>query len=130
MSCNGTVEVAIGSVHALTGDLLVAIAQRSGEQDPAMTAARHALEIAIAHAEVLVSIEESAEVHERYEEVRGAARAVLASMPTPSQTTIDTDRRSNRRDTQPQSPRALRGSVLGAGFSTGPATEPSKATNR
>lgn len=130
MTCSDAIETAISSMQSRTHDLLLAIARRSGESDPAIADAARALEKATTHAEALVGVEQSAWIQERYEEAHGAAQAVLAAATASRPDARDPDRRSCRRDTQPQSPRALRGAMPSATFSTGPEMAPGKATNR
>jgi hypothetical protein len=107
MNRNSTAETILGSVQNLTDGLLHALAHRTGKRDPGVTAAWRTLEEVVSRADVVARHDASVEDDERYDEVRAAARAVLAVVPVPR----ELDRRSPRRDTRPQSPRALRAAM-------------------
>ena len=85
---------------------------------------------AISRADAATWNEASAEGDE-HDEAHEAARAVLAAVLMPGAAEIEVGRRAHRRDTRPQSPRALRAAMLrGLRDSTTAATDPNEAEKR
>lgn len=111
MSGHGTADPVVGSIHRLTHGLLRALSCRTSARDPAVAAAWRALSDAVSCADSPTWKRESAESDER-DEVRDAARAILAAVPMLGELETDANRRRHLRDTRPQSPRALRAEIL------------------
>jgi hypothetical protein len=117
-------------MQRLTDGLLRALSCRTGPRDPAVAAAWRTLSEAISRVDAATLNDASAEGDER-DEAREAARAGLAAVPMPGEVEIEVDRRAHRRDTRPQSPRALRTAMLtGLRGSTTAGTDPNEAAKR